>query len=122
MRSFAVTLLLVLVMILSVINNSIYINRVVDEMLTVLAYAEPSSSPLTRAELEGVQIKWEKEKKRIQVSISHLKIDTVSNLISSLLIYNEHGEWVEYEKTAALLRAALEEIRQLEKFSAENIF
>ncbi|MBO4979869.1 MAG: DUF4363 family protein [Clostridia bacterium] len=93
-----------------------------DEMVTVLAYAEPSSSPQTRAELEGVQIKWEKEKKHIQVSISHLKIDTVSNLISSLLIYNEHGEWVEYEKTAALLRAALEEIRQLEKFSAENIF
>lgn len=122
MRSFAITLLLVLVMILSVINNSIYINRVVDEMVTVLAYAEPSSSPQTRAELEGVQIKWEKEKKHIQVSISHLKIDTVSNLISSLLIYNEHGEWVEYEKTAALLRAALEEIRQLEKFSAENIF
>ncbi len=122
MRSFAITLLLALVMILSVLNNSIYINRVVDEMVTVLAFEEPSASLQSPAKLEGLQIKWEKEKRRIQVSVTHLKIDTVSNLISSLLIYNEHGEWVEYKKTAALLRAALEEIRQLEKFSAENIF
>ena len=122
MRSFVITCIIFLVMIAAILNNSLYINRTVDELIATIQSTDPSDFEESQIRLSGLQIQWEKEKKYVQGSVSHLKIDTVSDLISSLLIYNKHKNREEYEKTAALLCAALEELRLLEKISADNIF
>ncbi len=122
MRSFAITCIIFLVMVAAVLNNARYVSQTVDELITTLQLATASEPAERRLQLQGLQLQWEKEKKYIQASISHLKVDIVSDLISSLLIYNEYGNRMEYEKTAALLRAAFEEFRLLEDFSAANIF
>jgi hypothetical protein len=122
MRSFAITCVIFLVMIVAVLNNALYISRTIDELITTLRFVDVLDPVKSQLQLQGLQTQWEKEKKYIQASVSHLKVDTVSDLISSLLIYNGYGNRVEYEKTAALLRAALEELQLLEEFSAINIF
>lgn len=121
MKSFAATCIIFLVMLIAVFNNSRYISRTVDDLTASLEFIDLTNAKESEVRLDGLKRKWEKEKKYIQGSVSHLKIDTVSDLISSLLIYYKHGNAEEYEKTAALLRAALEELRLLEEFSAENI-
>lgn len=122
MRSFLITCSIFLAMIVFVLCNALYINRTVDEFITTLQITVPNGSSESTIRLQKLQNRWEKDKKYVQASVSHLKIDAVSNLISSLLIYNEFENQEEYKKTAALLCAALEELRLLEKFSAENIF
>ncbi len=122
MKSFAFACLIFLLMIAAIISNAIYINQTVDDFIVTLQFVDSSDNVDSHIKLEGLQIKWEKEKKYIQASVSHKKIDTVSDLLTSLLIYNKHGNPEEYERTAELLRIAFEELRLLEDFSAANIF
>ena len=120
MKTFIAVSVLFLLMIAVIFGNAVYINKVVDELTVALRYAEFEGK--TESNLQALRLQWEKEKIYIQASVTHKKIDTVNELITSLLIYNRYGNREEYEKTAELLRHALEELRLLEEFSAVNIF
>ncbi|MBO5305435.1 MAG: DUF4363 family protein [Clostridia bacterium] len=122
MKAFAAVCVFFSLMIAVIVGNAIYINRTVDDFIVTLKYAEFPDGTNAPTDLEGIRIKWEKEKNYIQASVSHDKIDKVSELITSLLIYKRHGHRAEYEKTAELLRVAFEELRLLEELSAVNIF
>lgn len=122
MKSFAAACMIFIVMLAAIIGNAAYINKTVDDFVVALQFANDGPQEESNIKLQGLKIKWEKEKNYIQASVSHHKIDTVNDLISSLLIYKEHGEKTEYERTAELLRIAFEELRLLEEVSAVNIF
>lgn len=122
MKSLAAVSVLFLLMLAVILGNSAYINRVVDELAVTLQYANSENETESNTKLQALRTQWEKEKIYIQASVAHKKIDTVSDLITSLLIYKRYGNQEEYEKTAELLRFALEELRLLEEFSAVNIF
>ena len=122
MKSFLVAYIIFLLMIGSIVGNARYIDTTVDELLEMLGTADPSDTAQNAQRLRELEAFWNKEKKFVQVSVSHHKVDAVRDLLSSLLIYNECGDLTEYEKTAALLSAAIEELRLPEKLSGENIF
>ncbi|MBE6662223.1 MAG: DUF4363 family protein [Ruminococcaceae bacterium] len=122
MKSLAAVSVLFLLMLAVILGNSAYINRVVDELAVTLQYANSENETESNTKLQALRTQWEKEKIYIQASVAHKKIDTVSDLITSLLIYKRYGNQEEYEKTAELLRFAFEELRLLEEFSAVNIF
>lgn len=122
MKSILVACALFFLMIATIVGNALYVNKTVDGLLGALEATDPSESEQNARRLQELEALWEKEKKYVQVSVSHQKIDTVSDLLSSLLIYNKHHDLVEYEKTAALLSAAMEELRLPEKLSGENVF
>jgi len=121
-KSLAAVSVLFLLMLAVILGNSAYINRVVDELAVTLQYANSENETESNTKLQALRTQWEKEKIYIQASVAHKKIDTVSDLITSLLIYKRYGNQEEYEKTAELLRFAFEELRLLEEFSAVNIF
>ena len=122
MKSFVAISVIFLLMIAVIANNAVYMNEAVDDFIVTLQFADESEDIDSMTKLEGLQIKWEKEKNYIQASVSHKKIDTINDLLTSLLIYKRHGNREEYEKTAELLRVAFEELRLLEEFSAVSIF
>ena len=122
MKTFITVSALFLLMLVIILENAAYVNRVVDELTVTLQYATSENEIESNTKLQALRVQWEKEKIYIQASVAHKKIDTVNDLITSLLIYNEYGNREEYKKTAELLRCALEELRLLEEFSAVNIF
>lgn len=122
MKSLATVCIIFFLMIAVIVSNAIYINKAVEDFIVTLQFADFSDDVDSTTKLEGIQVKWEKEKNYIQASVSHEKIDTISDLLTSLLIYKRHGNREEYEKTAELLRRAFEELRLLEELSAVNIF
>ncbi len=122
MKTFVAVSAIFLLMLAVIRGNAVYINRVVDELTVTLQYANSENEIESNTKLQALRIQWEKEKSYIQASVAHKKIDTVSDLITSLLIYKRYGNQEEYEKTAELLRCAFEELRLLENFSAVNIF
>jgi len=122
MKSFVAISVIFLLMIAVIASNAVYMNEAVDDFIVTLQFVDESENIDSMTKLEGLQIKWEKEKNYIQASVSHKKIDTINDLLISLLIYKRYGNQEEYEKTAELLRVAFEELRLLEEFSAVNIF
>ena len=79
-------------MIATIVGNALYVNKTVDGLLGALEAADPSDPEQNARRLQELEALWEKEKKYVQVSVSHQKIDTVSDLLSSLLIYNEYKD------------------------------
>lgn len=121
MKTFVIICLIFLLMIAVMIGNAAYVNRTVEDLISTLHLIDSSASDPTTA-IEEMSLKWEKEKTFIQISVPHTKIDTVSDLITSLIIYDRYQNQTEYKKTAKLLNRALEELRLPEKISAVNIF
>ena len=101
--------------------NALYIDKTVDNFIDTIQRLEFLDSDLRFLELQAISAQWNKEKDIIQASVSHTKIDTVSDLLASLIIYEEYGDRTEYQKTALLLCNAFEELRMLEKLNVTNI-
>ena len=71
--------------------------------------------------IDRLQSVWQQNKDIMQISVTHKRIDTVTDLIDALRAYAVSRDEVEYKKTAALLINALEEIKRFEELSAVNI-
>lgn len=121
MKSFVITLGIFFLMLAIIMGNAVYINKTVLQFIDSLQILDLMPPKERQIKLVALQIQWKKEKNIIQASVSHTKIDTVSDLLDSLIIYNEYQKPDEYKKTAALLRNAFEELRLLEEISAANI-
>lgn len=121
MKSFAITYTLFFLMIAAIIGNAVFVNHSVDDFISTLKAADPENREECLLALDGIQIKWEREKDIFQASVSHTRIDTVSDLLASIAVYASYENHEEYEKTAALLVNAFEELRLLEDLSAVNI-
>ena len=102
-------------------TNALYVDKTVDSFVDSIRRLEILDSDLRASELQAITLQWNKEKSIIQASVSHTKIDTVSDLLASLTIYEEYNNQTEYKKTALLLCNAFEELRLLEKINVTNI-
>ena len=102
-------------------TTALYVDKTVDSFVSAIQRLEFSDTDLRQQELQAITLQWNKEKDIIQASISHTKIDTVTDLLASLIIYEEQGNRTEYKKTALLLCNAFEELRLLEKINVTNI-
>ena len=121
MKSFVITLGIFFLMLAIIMGNAVYINKTVLQFIDSLQILDLMPPKERQIKLVALQIQWKKEKNIIQASVSHTKIDTVSDLLDALIVYNEYQKPDEYKKTAALLRNAFEELRLLEEISAANI-
>lgn len=121
MKAVALTLALFFLMLAIITANALYIDKTVDNFIDTIQRLEFLDSDLRFLELQAISAQWNKEKDIIQASVSHTKIDTVSDLLASLIIYEEYGDRTEYQKTALLLCNAFEELRMLEKLNVTNI-
>ena len=121
MKTFTLTLALFLFMLAVITANALYIDKTVEGFIETIHKLELSPTDTRHLELQGLSEQWTRQKNIIQASVSHTKIDTVSDLLSSLIIYEEHQNIEEYKKTALHLCNAFEELRLLEKLYVTNI-
>lgn len=120
MKGFIATVCIFVVLSGIILINKSYLTTTSTELLRQ-AETLREGIPENMGDIDRLQAAWERNKDVIQISVTHKRIDTVTDLIDSLRAYALSGDGVEYEKTAALLINALEEIRRFEELSAVNI-
>ena len=122
MKTAALTLTIFLLALAIITANALYIEKTVGHFIDNIEKLEPLEHGQRFSKLQTLETQWNKEKNIIQISVCHTKIDTVSDLLASLIVYEEYGNRQEYQKTAKLLCNAFEELRLLEELSITNIF
>ncbi len=121
MRSFAVSILLLLVMLGGIGYNYIYINRVADEMcaqIDALPEIDAEDCPAQAAELAEY---WEKHADTVGLSVGYTVVDRVSEQAATLSACAACGDVFGYHTALALLRDAVGDMRRLESFGIGNL-
>lgn len=120
MRGFFTTVCIFSIILGIILLNKIYLTHTATNFLERANELE-EQIPKDISQIKSLQEDWDKSKDIMQISVAHKRIDTVTDLMDSLLAYAFLQDEAEYKKTAALLINALEEIRRFEEFSAVNI-
>lgn len=120
MKGFLATVCIFVLILGIILTNKIYLTNASTDLLQQAKDLQ-ESIPNSVDRIERFQKDWESNKDLLQVSVSHKRIDTVTDLIDALLCYARMQDETEYQKTAVLLVNALEEIKRFEEFSAVNI-
>lgn len=120
MKGFLATICIFVLVLAIILTNKIYLTNVSTDFLQQ-AQSLRGNLPHSINRIEKLQKDWDNNKDLLQISVSHKRIDTVTDLIDALLCYARMQDETEYKKTAALLVNALEEIKRFEEFSAVNI-
>lgn len=102
-------------------TNYIYVNNTFD-----IINAELSSLPvdLTICASKIPKLKYIWEERRALLNLTHSKpeLDKVSKLFEEAIIAASHSNTSDFETTMARLRRAIEDIRNLESITIDNIF
>lgn len=102
-------------------TNYIYVNNTFD-----IINAELSSLPvdLTICASKIPKLKYIWEERRALLNLTHSKpeLDKVSELFEEAIIAASHSNTSDFETTMARLRRAIEDIRNLESITIDNIF
>lgn len=116
MRSFKITVVLFLILMICIIFNSLYIHRCADSL------TEKAEAILNGGQTQELKVFWETNKKYIGISISEAQLDNISRLITVIDFNQRQGNRQELETNIALFTDAVEGMRRYEKISIQNIF
>lgn len=122
MKAVTLTFAIFVLTLTIIISNALYIEKTVGHYIDSIQTMDLLPHDQRLSKLHILEKRWNKEKNIIQTSVCHTKIDTVSDLLSSLIVYEEYRNPQECQRTAKLLCSALEELRLLEELSITNIF
>ncbi len=100
----------------TVILNIIYVNNTFDEIFTRL------DASTTIEDLRDISEYWEKRRRVLGFSLSEPELDKISLCFEELIINAEESDEEEYKRSAARLRRAADDIRDLEDLTLDNIF
>jgi hypothetical protein len=113
--------ILLFIMLATSATNYIYVNNTFD-----IINAELSSLPvdLTICASKIPKLKYIWEERRALLNLTHSKpeLDKVSELFEEAIIAASHSNISDFETTMARLRRAIEDIRNLESITIDNIF
>lgn len=121
MKGFYITIALFLVLVISGILNFLFINNVYSEMNEMISDISESPCPENEEKIKRLSEYWEEANSIVGISVNFLSIDSVSNLIDSVYVYNEQGDDIQLSYSIELLINAVENIKRLEVFSIKNI-
>lgn len=117
MRSFVVTAIILLIMIIMILLNSLYVTKIT-EKIELLVLAEDFGSD----SVEELEVIWNKAHPILSLSSSYTEIDRMSELITELKFYSENGNRREKDRIRLLIKDTASDIRRTEEFDFENIF
>ena len=122
MRSFIITLLLLLAMLCGIFCNHLYINNVASEMLERLdKLPDITSEECVRSCRELLEY-WNQQLSLAELSASYTLVDKVSEQATLLVACAECGDRYGFRSASELLRDAIGDMRRLEELSLGNIF
>ena len=122
MKSFVVTLIIFFVLIAFIIFNYAVVNRY-SECLRNMTEALPASDAGDCLEkITALSDEWQRHRCFISFSAGISSLQSIDDLLDSLLVACKSGNNYEFEKSKALLINAFEGLAQFESFSPEDIF
>lgn len=121
MKSFAISVLLLLLMLGGIALNYIYINEVADTMLEYLDTLPDVGDPACSESASAIAAYWEERVDIVGLSVGYTIVDRVSEQAATLAACAECGDLYGYRTALALLRDAIGDMRRLEGFSIGNL-
>ena len=119
MRSFIITMLLLLTMISAIIANAIYVNNTTAKIIELTSDEAFKKAP--EAALLRLESFWESNQILMEFSIGYKATDRISELILDLRECIETTNSAEERRVRALIADSASDISKLEKFSLENL-
>ena len=118
MKSFAVTLLLLVLLLLGVVANHLYINKVANEMFRQLDALPPMEDPDCLPKVSALVDYWQSQSTTVEVSVNFLLIDRVNEQTALLLACATAGDLYGFASARVLLRDAVEDVLRFEQLTA----
>ena len=119
MRSFIITMILLIAMILAIIANALYINDTTAKMIELTNDENFKKAPEDAfLRLESF---WESNKIPMEFSVGFKSSDRISELILDLKEYIATGNTAEARRVRALIADCASDISRLERLSIENL-
>ena len=122
MKSFWISILLLIAALVGVGINCTYIHRVSNELYTRLDGIPSVYDPACSAACEELQIFWDQEVDLVSLSVGYSTVDRVSEQIVTLASCAGCRDLYGFQTALALLRDAVGDMRRLERFSVGNLF
>lgn len=121
MKSFIATLIIFVLLLVIIVFNFFYINRVGDNMTEMVNALEFYDSTGCKAGLERLYGYWKDNEAKVSLSVSYIELNSVDDNMTKMISYFECDDRTEFECSRASLLNAIEEMRRLEAFSIKNI-
>ncbi len=113
----SISFLLLLLLFCAITANCIYTRNTAEKIINGLDDADTDHEKLTE-----LMDYWEERRLILDLSHSEPELDRISFLFEELMIYAESENEDEYKRTAACLKHAVANIKEIEEFSIKNIF
>ena len=117
MKSFVITMILLVAMLLGIVSNSLYINNVVNRMQEMLDGLPSPTHPSCGEQARALLDFWNTHTKYVNLSINYLIADRVTEQAYLLVSAAEAGDLYGYAAALTLLRDAVEDLRRLESLT-----
>ena len=122
MKSFWISMALLIAMLIGIAVNYIYINDVSDTLYERLDALPDVRDPSCTTAAEELCAYWESVVDTVNLSVGYTVVDRVSEQAVTLAACAACGDFYGFRTALALLRDAVGDMRRLERFSIGNLF
>lgn len=122
MRGFIITSGLFIALIVTIIFNYGYVNKVHNDMHQMVAELSNEPTEENTDLIQKLIDYWEKKNILLSVSVSFREIDNLSNALDSLYAANKSEDIAQFMIYKELAQNAIDAIMRLERFTIDNIF
>jgi hypothetical protein len=103
------------------VTNYIYVKRTFDTIDHEIS-SLPDNLSVCSIQLSRILASWEERRTFLNLTFSKPELEKVSELFEEAIIAASHGNTSVFEITMARLRRAIDDIKDLESISTDNIF
>ena len=121
MKAFAVSVILLLVLLLGILGNYWYINTLGDRMEATLETIPDIGEDGCAEAVESFLALWETHAATVGLSVAFPTVDRLSEQAQTLLVCAKTGDTFGFAVARGLLRDAIDDMRRLEAFSIANL-
>ena len=121
MKSFLISLLLLLLLLCGIAGNAIYINHVANDMSRMTEALPDIGEEGCVEAAASLRDYWERNVPYVGLSVGYPVTDRVSEQAAVLSACAACGDLFGYRSALALLQDAIGDVRRLEKLSIENL-
>ena len=121
MRALITSLALFGVLLIGIIINCIYVNRISEDLMLRAKEISTVHDESTISKLENLKKHFKKHESILLLSQSYLSVSKVDDCIDGAIAYAKLGDESGFQNTRAILISAIYDLSRLEKFSVKNI-
>lgn len=122
MKAFWISIALLVLLVITIVCNFCFINRVATRLEQALDTMPDAGDPRCAEAARAFLSNWESAVDVVGLSVSYPTVDRVSEQAITLVACAECGDLYGFRTALALLRDAVGDMRRLEKFSIGNLF